>query len=328
MRGTVIPVATGGRPIGFVAAMVLLGAAAASAGDPCTDALDGLRTEVRARIVLLGFPDSPAEGVELRALRRIERRLQRGSRRPAKDAATLHAAGDSLVDLYPSDAEIGTLLDAGLDELHAAVALDREDLLLAASRLPAGEGRDRAVSGAAAVEAALAADGAAPGTDHAARSDLLADAAREVDATWRAVLDRRDARAPYPCGLLFTVREGGDLLWRANSATILHHEASDTLQVRAARRRRPADDSELFFEVRDFHGVGNYPLVVDSSYWRDGGFTYYRIVESGTLQVTRWEPDDRIVEGSFTMAARGCLFGCRTSVVTDGAFATRRLKRL
>ncbi|HEU4395994.1 MAG TPA: hypothetical protein VFS92_10545, partial [Planctomycetota bacterium] len=310
--------ATGGRPFGFVAAMVLLGAAAASAGDPCTDALDGLRDEVRARIVLLGFPDSPAEGVELRALRRIERRLRRGSRRPAKDAATLRAAGNSLVDLYPSDAGIGALLDAGLDELHAVVALDREDLLLAAPRLPGGERRDRALSGAAAVEAALAADDAAPGTDHLARADLLADAAREVDATWRAVLDRRDARAPYPYGLRFTVREGGDLLWRANSATILHHAPSATLQVRAARRRLPSDDSELFFEVREFHGVGNYPIVVDSSYWRDGGFTYYRIVESGTLSVTKWDPDDGIVEGTFTLKARGCLFGCRTSDVTGG----------
>lgn len=328
MRGTVIRMASGGRPFGFVAAMVLLGAAAASAGNPCTDALDGLRDEVHARIVLLGLPDSPAEGVEIRALHRIERRLLRGSRRPAKDAATLRAAGDSLKALYPSDAAIGVLLDAGLDELHAAVALDREDLLLTAPRLPAGEVRDRAMAGVAAVEAALAADDAATGTDHVTRADLLADAAREVDATWRAVLDRRDARAPYPYGLRFTVHEGGELLWRANSATILHHEPSDAFQVRAARRRRPAEDSELFFEVRDFHGVGNYPLVVDSSYWRDGGFTYFRIVESGTLSVTKWDPDDGIVEGTFTLKARGCLFGCRTSDVTGGAFATRRLKRL
>jgi len=318
----------GGSRFAAVAALVLASALPAGARGPCTVALEPLRDEVRSRIILVGAPDSPAERRERRSLLRIERRLGRNSRTPAKDLATLRRAGDLLVGLYPADSQIPLLLDAALDGLHADLALDREDLLLTARRLPSGEGRDRALDGAAEVAAALDADDQAPGTDHALRSGVLEGAARALDRTWRAVLDRRDRRARGPCGDLFTAREGGELLWRATRLSVVHQASSATVHVLAERRRRPADDSELFFEVRNFHGVGSYPIVHESSRWREGPFTYFRIVESGTLTVTAHDAAAGRLEGTFSFTVRGCVFGCTTFEVTDGAIATQRLERL
>ena len=299
----------------------------APAAGPCTGALEPLRDEVHARIVLVGLPDSPAERVERRTLLRIERRLGRSSSRPARDVATLRRAADALGDLYPGDAAIGVRVDAALDGLHSAVALDLEDLLLTAPRLPAGPRRDRALGGAAVVGDLLEADEAAEG-DASARLESLEAATLEVDATWRSVLDRPDRAARHPCGQTFTVREGGGLIWRATRLSVLHHQPTDVLQIRATRRRRPADASELFFEVKDFHGVGTYPIVPDTSLWSEGAFDYYRIIESGSVQVTRWDPDDGVVEGTFAFTTRGCVFGCRSTEVTDGDFATRKLRQL
>jgi hypothetical protein len=308
------------------AALLLASALPAPAG-PCSGAFDGLRDEVEVRRALVADPATPAEKAERKALDRVLRRLRRRSRSLARDASTARVAGEALAALYPGDGGIAALVDGALDGLRSDLALERDDLALTAGQLPAGPGRDRALEGLAEADAALA------GTDGAADDDLpgrtggLAAASAAVDAAFRAVLVGPDRRR-RPCGERVTVREGGVLLWRADRVTVLHQASSGLLQVSARRARRPADDSEMLLEVSDFHGVGNYPLPFGSGTWRDGPFTYYGFVESGTLVVTAYDSQAGVCEGTFSLTARGCLFDCAATEVTGGAFATRRLRRL
>ena len=309
------------------AALLLLPAAAAPAGrGPCSPDFDGLRAEVEAHRAAVASPTSPAERAERRALDRVLRRLRRGSTSLAKDAATIRDADAVLDDLYPGDPVLSGHVAAALDGVRAALALDRDDLALTAGQLPPGEDRDRLLGGVAEADAAFEVDDVLPPDDGETRSTYLAMADRAVRASWRAALEGKDRRRRAPCGEVVAAREGGVLLWRADQVSIVHQSASGLFHLSAVRSRRPADDSEILLEVADFHGVGTYPLPFGTGLWRDGPFIYFDFIESGTLQVTRYEAGSGIVEGTFSFTARGCVFDCAATTVSGGTFATRRLK--
>ena len=292
---------------------------------PCTRALDDLAAEVEQRAYLVLFPTTPEQKAEKKGLARVRRALRFRSTSFRKDAATAGLAGRTLLDLYPGQGTVEDIVQGALDGLRDDLALEREDLLLTAGRLPGGDLRDRALEGAAVAADALDLDAAADPLAVEDRADALGAAALALAKGFRRALPGADGRRRRTCGdEMWAVEEGG-LAWRADQVVAIYNAASDSFLLRGVRARRPAEHSELELVVTGVTGVGTYPLEFGTGKWVET-FTQYGIVEGGTLTVTDLDLEAGTIEGTFAFTARGCVFDCTTYEVTGGKFRLRNLQ--
>jgi hypothetical protein len=310
-----------GRRLAAILGMVLA-AAGRVAADPCDLDVEDLRAEVTFRANLVQHPQGSAEKAERKTLVRISRWLRRRSTSFRRDADTASRTAEGLEGLYPSDNLIASHLDAMLDDLAGDLAVEREDLLLTASRL--AQGPERTAAEDAAEESGAGLDAADAATSNAERGSALDGAALALESGYRAMLDRPDRKLRRTCGAAMLVRDGdGVLQWRADRTTAVFNVAGATLELTGVRARRPAGDSELVLQVRNFFGVGTYGLDFGSGLYRDGPFIRWGIVESGQVQVTAFDASAGVIEGTFTFTARGCIFDCTTLEAEDGSFRLR-----
>ncbi len=304
------------------------GPAGRGAAEPCSSGTGPLAAEVALRAHLVKYPATPEQRAEKRDLARVQRLLGQDSRSYSRDARNLGTAGALLLALYPSDSAIQSLVQGVLDELHAGVLLDRDDLDLIASELAGGPPQDRALQGVSDADLHLAEDAAAQALDTVARSAALGAAARAIEKGYRRSLTGGGRRIRTTCGDEVWVEQGGQLLWKADEVTAIWQKIPGKLTLVATRLRQPADDSELELDVGSFSGPGTSSLDFGTGKWRDGHFLYFGIVESGSITVTSLDEAAGTAEGTFAFTSRGCVFDCTTRDITGGTFRLRHLKVL
>jgi len=293
--------------------------------EPCAGGFAPLAAEVALRAHFVKYPASPAQREEKRDLARAARLLLRGSKSYSRDARTAGQAGGLLLLRYPGDGTIESLVQGALDGLRADVGLERDDLALTGAAFPAGEDRDRADAGVAEADAALAASDASDPLDAEERSLDLGNAARALEAAFRDVLAAHGRRRKRTCGNEMRVVESGGLLWRADRVDAVLQANTNQLVLDGFRVRDPVGDSELQIVVTNVTGTGTYPLSYGSGKWVEDSFTYFGIVEGGSLTITSLDAVAGTAEGTFAFTARGCLFDCSTYEVTGGSFRLRNL---
>lgn len=326
------------------AALLAVIAIPRAGAQPFTDRLDDLADAVVARNADLTGDE---EAKQRRALERCFQGLQRPGRSEDGDLALAARMAGTLEGAFPGDPEFDAALDGAFSAFRGDIDADRDKLAGFLDLMSADRPWMRGAAGLESMDSHLAAADASP--TRARRALFLRKALRAGNSAWDAALDLRHAEF-HPVvrsvesfahasfrtgrGLVAATVDGGPFVShatqayygaRSHTAVLLGVEILDPIQGR---------NRVLLLAVNGLTGTGTFPLgygAVGESWGAvmetlDSGLSYdyttFFSPYTGTLNVTVFDPDRRLVEGTFSFEALSVAPppGDETRTVTSGSF--------
>ncbi|HEU4395640.1 MAG TPA: hypothetical protein VFS92_08750 [Planctomycetota bacterium] len=335
----------------------ILGAALAAAfgattarAQPFTGNLDPIQAAVAARLAVFPEPQTRAESAQRRALEKCIRSYERNSTSPDRDMATLGSIANLLDRAFPGDPEFGPTLDGALDAFRQEIEADRvaiEEFLPAIDTFSSEY--VRTVLALEKLEVALLlADEA---ETRKAAATALRKARKASIRAWKSALDLQGIFArllidKVGVGRMTALVDAEP--YDAQAMFAGYAVADQVLFVESIHFNSPLGGGgrAIGFGALGVTGPGVYPLdAIEGSptaAYREFLFTLpfvsvgdFVTLDSGTpytgtLTITTFDLERRLVEGTFEFTAfdENQPPGSDTRAITDGAFRSQlRLRR-